>query len=640
MTLLKASAFISTFFVSVVSYSQMEFPAFGIFSNEEINIKQCSFDPEAEAIILLDKAVANYDDDYHLITDRRIRIKILSEKGIDRANIAIPFYSRDDFEYISGIEAYTYNFDGSGHPSSVAVEKKSFYNERTNSYYSLVKFAMPAVKVGSIIEYHYKSTMKSYNGLDEWRFQSEMPTLKSCYLLQMLPTAEFVYTVQKRNDYNITVQPLPKDGRVYFEMNNVPGLRFEPYMDAARDYLQKVMFQFSGYQSTYGSKQKVNTTWRDLAYDLMTDKIFGSQLDKDLKIDDIKLLASNESTATGKTRAIYEYINKNIGWNGIDSKYAVDGLKTVWDRKKGSSGEINLLLVNLLRSAGIETYPVLAAERDFGKVDTTYPFLDRFNKTVAFVIADGKQYLLDASQENCPQGLTPYPLLNTTAFIVDKKKYNLIKISPGNRFYKNIISIKGVMDSKGRLIGEAKVQSYDYARQLRLNAMKRDKKTYISERFEKPYEGLVADSFFTVPPEYDSLSFDQFVKFRQQLVESGGMTLLNTNLFTGMEKNPFISSIRFTNVNFGFPSNIVVEETFKLPPGTKVDVPEDKTIRADDKSIEAFKQVRFENGELQVQLRFFQTKTLITAENYPGIKEIYKKIIDMLNEPIVMKLPG
>jgi len=638
MPLLKTIALVFTFLISLASYSQMEFPPFGEFSNEEINIKQCSFDPEAEAIVLLDKAVANYDDNYHLITDRRIRIKILSEKGIDRANIVIPFYSKDDFEFITKMQAYTYNFDGSGHQSSVAVEKKSFYTEHTNSYYSLIKFAMPAVKVGSIIEYHYTSTMKNYNGLDEWSFQSNIPTLKSSYLLQMLPTAEFVYTVQKSSKYNITIQPLPSEGRVYFEMNNVAGLRIEPYMDAARDYLQKVMFQFSAYVSTYGSKQKVNTTWREVAYDLMTDKIFGSQLDKDLKIDEIKLLAASESTNEGKIKAIYEYVNKNIGWNGSEGRFAGDGLKTVWDRKKGSSGEINLLLVNLLKSAGIEAYPVLAAERDFGKVDESYPFLERFNKTIAFAIADGKQFLLDASQENCPPGLTPYPLLNTTAFIVDKKKYNLIKISPGNKFYKNIIVIKGAMDTKGLVNGEAKIQSYDYARQLRLNAMKRDKKKFITDRFEKPYEGLVADSFITTPPDHDSLPFDQYIKFKQQLNESDGLTFLNTNLFTGMEKNPFISSIRFTNVNFGFPSNIVVEERFKLPPGTKVDVPEDKTIRTDDKGIEAFKQVRFENGELIVLIRFLQTTTLVTSVNYPGIKDIYKKIVDMLNEPVVLKL--
>jgi len=639
MPLLKISTLLFSFLVSLVAYSQMDFPAFGSFSDEEKKLKQCSFDPEAEAIFLLDKAVVTYDDEYHMITDRRIRIKILNGKGIDRANIAIPFYSKNDFEYINKIEAHIY-FEENGYQSSTTVEKKSFYTEKTNSYYSVMKFAMPAVKVGCIIEYHYTSTMKNYNGLDEWRFQSDLPTLKSSYLLQMIPTAEFAYTVQKSRNYNIVIKPLQSEGRIYFEMTNIPGLRIEPYMDAPGDYIQKAMFQYSAYQNVFGDKQKVNSTWKDLAYSLMTDKTYGSQLDKDLKIEGVRSLTVTESTDLGKLKAIYEYINKNIGWNGFEGRFAADGLKPIWDRKKGSSGEINLLLVNLLRSASIETYPLLAAERDFGKVDTTYPFLERFNKTVAFAIADGKQYILDASQENCPAGLTPYPLLNTTAFIVDKKNYKLIKILPGNNFYKNIISIKGVMDAKGQVNGEAKVQSYDYARQSRLNAMKRDKNKFIIDRFEKPYEGLAADSFFTVLPEHDSLPFDQFIKFKQQLNESGGLTFLNTNLFTGMEKNPFISSIRFTNVNFGYPYNIVAEEKYKLPAGTQVEVPEDKTIRADDKSVEASKQVRFENGELTVIIRFLQSKTLVNAENYPGIKDTYKKIVDMLNEPVVLKLPN
>jgi hypothetical protein len=77
---------------------------------------------------------------------------------------------------------------------------------------------------------------------------------------------------------------------------------------------------------------------------------------------------------------------------------------------------------------------------------------ERFNKTIAFSIVDGKQFLLDATQYNCPAGLTPYPILGTTAFIVDKKKFNLIDIAPGNKSYKNIISVNGVVDSKGMLL--------------------------------------------------------------------------------------------------------------------------------------------------------------------------------------------
>ena len=637
MRSIKPTMLFAIFFIGKISYSQMDFPAFGTFTAEEINLKQCSFDPEADAIILMDKAVANHDDNYRLITERRIRIKILTQKGVERADIAIPFYSKDEFENLSRLEAYTYNFDEAGRATYVAVDKKSFFTEHTNSYWSKMKFAMPAVKVGSIIEYHYVSTMKNYNGLDEWLFQSDMPTMNSSYLLHIVPNAEFAYSVQKSSKYPVTIRPMPSDGKIYFEMNNVAGLRFEPYMDAPRDYLQKVMFQFSGYFSS-GSRQNVNTTWKALAYDLMTEKSYGSQLDKDLKIDAIKALVANEPTATTKVRAIYEYVKKNIAWNGIDSKYAGDGLKAVWDRKKGTSGEMNLLLTNLLKSAGIEAYPILAAERDFGKIDSTYPFLERFNKTVVLAIADNRQFVLDATQENCPLGLTPYPLLGTSAFLVDRKSFNLIRIAPGNRYYKNTITIKGEVDTKGLLTAETKVESYDYAKQSVLDKLKDDKKKFIVNSFERPYEGLSVDSFLIVPPPTDSLPLDQFVKFKQQLNQSGGYTLLNPNLFTGFEKNPFISSIRFTNVNFGYPYNITVEETIKVPAGTKIDLPEDKALRSNDNTIEAFKQVRFENNELKVVMRFIQTTTLVTAENYPAIKDFYKKMIDMLNEPVLVKM--
>jgi hypothetical protein len=115
---------------------------------------------------------------------------------------------------------------------------------------------MPAVKVGSIIEYHYVSIMKDYRGLDEWLFQSDLPTIQSSYLLEVLPGSEFTYTIQKKPSLSIIAKPIPSDGRVYFEMNNIPGLRIEPYMDAQRDYIQKVIFQLSGYTNRSGVNRR------------------------------------------------------------------------------------------------------------------------------------------------------------------------------------------------------------------------------------------------------------------------------------------------------------------------------------------------------------------------------------------------
>jgi hypothetical protein len=187
---------------------------------------------------------------------------------------------------------------------------------------------------------------------------------------------------------------------------------------------------------------------------------------------------------------------------------------------------------------------------------------------------------------------------------------------------------------------EANVKSYEYARQLRLNAIKNNRGKFVKDNFEKPYDGLTIDSFLIIPPQADSIPLELSVKYKQQLNESGGFVFFNTNLFTGLEKNQFISSIRFTNVNFGFPYNTFVEQVIKLPAGTKIDLPEDKMMDFENNKITVLRNVRFENGDLKITIHFLQTTTLVPAEAYPPLKDFYKKMIEMLNEPVPLKLPG
>jgi hypothetical protein len=621
-------------------FAQSRLPRFSEITAEEIHFKECSFDKEAEAVVIFDDAWTDYDDDdYKMRTTRRVRIKILNEKGLDRGNVIIPFYSKDGFEYIDKIKAVTINAEVNGKISHTELDKKSVFTEKKDNYYSLIKFAMPAVRAGSIIEYSYTSIMKNYGGLEEWKFQTDMPTLKSCYMLQILPRAEFTYGVQKRNSYPITIKPLPKEGRIYFEMNNVPALREEPYMDAQRDYVQKVTFQLSGMLNQFGHKENVNTTWKAAAADLINNKSFGGQFDKDLKDDELKQILLQKSTDIQRLTAIYDYVRTNMTWNGYYSLYAEDGIKKAWENKSGNSGEINLLLINLLKASGIETYPVLAAERDFGKIDTTYPFLDRFNRVVAFSIADGKQFILDATQSNTPVGLTPYQFLNTTAFLVDKRRPSFLAINAGSsKFYKNKIKITAELNSKGQLHGIAEIDSYDYAKEQRGMSIKKDQRKFVAAHFEKPFQGLVVDSFLFVTPGADTVPLKQQIKFSQQLNENGGFVFINYNLFTGLEKNPFTSSVRFTNVNFGFPYHVSSEQVFSLPPGSKADLPENKLLQSADGKINLLRDIKFESGEIRVKLLFTQTITLIKSEDYPALKDFYKSMVDMLNEPVVVKL--
>lgn len=628
-----------SFFFCLISLGQSQLPEFGQITNEEINLKECDFDKEAEAVIIFDDAFTDYDDDYNMLTTRRVRIKILNEKGLERGNIIIPFYSGDNFEFIRDIRGVTVNIDASGKPTNIILDRKSIYTEKRDKYYSLVKFAMPAVKTGSIIEYSFVSVMKHYGGLDDWKFQSDIPTMKSSYMLQVLPSAEFTYSVQKKKDYNITIKPIADLGRIYFEMNNIPALRFEPFMDATRDYIQRVIFQLSGLTNRYGHKMNINTTWKSTAYDLMTEKDFGGQIDKSLKADELQPLVQAQSSAGGKLKVIYNYVRDNISWNGYDSKYTVDGVKTTLEKKRGAAGDINLLLINLLKSNDIEVYPLLVAERDFGKIDSTYPFLDRFNKVVAFAKADGQQFILDATEKNTPAGLTPYSILNTMAFIVDKKNFNLVRIVSGNKAYKNRILINAELNPKGQLRGNAIVQSLDYARQLRVESIRENLKEFVSGMFEKPYENISIDSFYINNLEAESLVLEQGVRFSQQLNESGGFVFINYNLFTGMEKNPFTSSMRFTNVNFGYPHEVLLDAQIKLPANSKTDdLPKDKVLENNNKTIRLSREIKVENGQMNITISFTRNTTLVFAEDYKELKEFYKKMIDMLNEPVVVKI--
>src|ERR1044072_3602171 len=105
----KILAFILLFnFIANYLFAQAELPDFGVFSEEDKNLKECDFDKEADAIILFNYGFSNYDDDYRLITLRRIRIKILKERGIENGTIRIRFYSRDNFESIQNVEAISY----------------------------------------------------------------------------------------------------------------------------------------------------------------------------------------------------------------------------------------------------------------------------------------------------------------------------------------------------------------------------------------------------------------------------------------------------------------------------------------------------------------------------------------------------
>lgn len=110
-----------------IAYSQGDFnESFGHFTSEDISYKQCPFDKEANAVVLFDRAISNYDDRWSLITMHRIRIKVLNDKGLKYGDVRIHYYSENDFEYIKDIKGVVASYDDDHNVSITKLDQKKY----------------------------------------------------------------------------------------------------------------------------------------------------------------------------------------------------------------------------------------------------------------------------------------------------------------------------------------------------------------------------------------------------------------------------------------------------------------------------------------------------------------------------------
>ncbi len=520
------------------------------------------------------------------------------------------------------------------------LDKRSIYDQKESDHIGSKKIAFPSVKAGSIIEYRYRSQMKHYGGLDEWVFQDQYPVMVSRYTLYVVPNAEFAYRVNKRDDIPVSIRPNNDAGKIFFEMDNIPALNDEPYMDTRADYLQKVIFQLSGFHNRDNGKEKYMASWDDVIKNLQQDDDFGLQLNKKIAGSADLINQLSNMTAERKMEVIYNYVRRNMSWNHSNSRTAIDGVKTAWQKRSGTSGEINLLMINLMKYAGLEVYPVLVSERWHGKVNTDYPFIDQFNTVFANVVIGDKKYFLNAVDQFTPAQLIPYNILNTTALVVDRKKGGIIRISNESLQYSDDIYNSIEVKEDGSFTGNASIKSSDYARVTREKKYKEDKDDFFKDYFYKGSDAVLTGDFKIVNLENDSLPLEQYCHFSKRQASDNGYVYIPLDLFSGFDKNPFLADERFSNINFGYKRNISIVSSILLPKNYLVDVlPAATRIVNVEKDIVITRQADYDkpNNTIHSTVIIEFKNGLYTANAYPNMKALYKKVFSMLKEPVVLK---
>ena len=632
-------------------------PAFGKVDKADLLMTDCDFDKGAAAVVLIDYGYTYYDRGtvgfslFKTIFERRIRIKILKEKGIAEANVEIPFYSNHNAESIVKLKARTYNLDERGKIKVTEVKKNSIYTKKTDANYSKVIITFPEVKAGSIIEYIYAVERETQESIRNWYFQGSIPVRFSEYELIIPQIFRFIVkrsvidTLEEKNEVidelingaERVVQT--KSIRCNYIMRRLPGIKSEPFMGSPKDYMQRLEFQLNQVYYNESKITDISLKWEDVIKELMAHADFGMQLQSRIRTT-YGLIEEAGRIADAETRMkfIYEFIRKTSRWNEDDHIYTDKGITTAWATKTGNTADLNLLLVKLLRDAGLKASPVLFSTRDHGIPMPHYPFLNQFNTLMAFVVANGKTFVLDATGKLNHYKLVPEKVVNTSGFIVEGEKGSWMEIEAGKNKYKMRTAIQGEIDESGNMKGTALVTCYDYARVKKVKSWLNDKEHFRNEYLIKPYPTIHIEDIASSNLNADSLPFEQKIKFTSTLNSSGGYRYFAVNLFSDLVINPFVADSRISDIDFGVQQEYSIFGSYTLPAGFAFEgLPANVSMTTADNSIIFTRTVQVESNLLNVRMTLDFKKTFYTADSYPEFREFYKKLMDKLNEQVVIK---
>lgn len=631
-----------------------DIPGWGKIDKAELELKECEFEKDADAMVLVENAIVEYQrgnrDLFAMKKEFRSRVKIFKESGFRHADVKIRYYSNDTYEKLIDVDAVTYNLDASGKIVETKVDKKSFFRQKVDANWSTVSFTFPEVKPGSVVEYRYTVVREAIANIDPWVFQDRIPTKVSAFRISF--PEYFQFTSQKlvsfpleekkeelRQTISISGDAINyRADEFYYKMKKVPSLKDEPFMGAYRDYLQRVEFQLSQVIFPNQPAQDVRNTWPSLTRSLLDADYFGVQIKRNLAVpDDLKRQITAAKSDKDKMLAIYKYVQRTMEWNGQFTWYC-DNVKAAWDKRAGSVGEINIVLLNLLRDAGLTVYPVLASTRGHGRIMTAFPFLDQFNEVLVYVGIGEEVYILDASDKYNPAHLIPNDVLGTEAFVVDIANNGFITLWDNSKLEKQMVAMAASVDDKDILSGEVTLNSFDYAKNPRLKALKQGREKFMGDYINKGVTNLKIDTIEFKNLEEDGMPLEQKLKFSVPVTSSGDYKYFTLNLFAGLDNNPFTADNRQSSIEFGANRHYTMVGSVAIPESCVFEQPPTNVMMImPDTSIVFRRLIEVKDNRVSYRITLDFRRPYYDAQEYPEFKDFYKKLFARLNEQIVFK---
>ncbi len=633
--------------LAAVSLLQAQKPdyRFGKVSEEELRMERYDRDPDAEAVVLCEEVRTYYliGNQFTRMTDYFIRIKVLKAEGKEYADINLPYvFQRENY---ANLDAVAYNLVD-GKIVKTPLKKQYLFREEVGDEQWMLKFSIPEVREGTVIEYRYRMNSDFVTYIPSVVVQHDIPTVRMKatveipeYLRFNVNTKGYLSINMRENtiagriagtDVPYNVREITTEGR------DIPALKKEPFVWNRNEFRSMIDFELSQIAMPFSDVQNFSLTWKDVNEALAeTDFNSNIRMGNPFKEETAAIVARN--LAPRQTlHELLRLVQSHMKWDG---KYRLmsSSPRNAADKGTGNSAEINSVLMAAVKDAGFDVVPLLLNPRSRGRLPLAHPSFDGISTFILRVtLDDGKFAYLDGTDPDSDVDLLPTDLLVDRARIYgvsgDVGWCDLSRLAPGNTHINMTLGFDPELSVHGRI-----TERYTNVPALRCSS------AYGDARSEEEYvEALEEEHHIRI----DSLTINglrsahltQEFTMTREPETAGDFIYLNATIIPFLTENPFKSPERKYPVEFDNPASYTMQGVLRLPEGYVVEeLPRAARFNAFDGDITCFYMAQATNGIIQFNMRFNQKRLIFLPEEYADLQAFYGAVVNICNSRIVLR---
>ncbi len=604
-----------------------------------------------EAVYIFDKLDLYYGIDGEklaLYEDYHARIKVLDGEASDIGNIKIRYIVEDKYQNIFDIKACSYTLEN-GAVVEHKLKKKDIFKTRINDRITELSFAIPNVKEGAIFEYTFKKSSRRKYSPNTYYFSNDYPVAYSQVTFNIPEWFAFTnysrgvrpYVIQ---DYEGATTDLGTNYADYsstkyiWAKTNLEAFEDEDFTANSLDFRDQMQFRLNSINWPGETMQTFNTTWTNLNDNLLQDD-YASQLKDKKDIDEIvgKLVygLSNEGEII---KALFDYVVENVALEEEGWVYTSKPVKRVLIDKSGNVADANLLLINMLQSAGIEAYPMLISTRTDGYIDMNYPTMRAFTYPVAYVNSEGKDLILNATSASRPYFLPRLIDYNLSGWLVREQNPTWVEIedmAPNSLRYYNITA---QLSEDGTYSGDVTVSSKNYLSVSDRVSINDDS---VEDRLLELYSGtkdieITNTDHTDLNDAYSNFSYNGSFEIKNHGQSINDFIYFSPLIFEIQDENPFTKEERNYPVDFPYPRSTIHAINVTLPEGYQLEeTPEPVIVQFGDMA--SIRIIMKElNGTFQIQVKEDLKETVIQPEYYQDLRKYIDKVIEQTTKQVTL----